>query len=461
MHRRTSSTARLVVVLAGILIVGTAIVPRPVHAAGACAAGWTAVGGFCELEVTVDGSVNLPTLPAGDRFDILVVGGGGGGGGAGGDGGDPGNARGRAGGGGGGEVTLCAEQALAGAVTVTIGNGGTGSPGAATPSDGGDGGRTVVSQAGSDICDADGGKGGRAAGSNLASATDPYGDGGASGSAFAGGQSQWTGCTNPCVSYTSAGGGGGGAAAAGTNAAGGSGGSGGAGAAGGGRFASDARLFGGGGGGGSGRADQPAPAGGVGGGGDGARALTTATFDEAQAGTPGTGGGGGGGTAGTGYRSDGKAGGSGVVLIRYTAPPTVGAAGGPSLVVSSPVVECGSQVLTVGATVTCSVTGGDPNIDILWRASHDPVFAEAGVTLDESGVGEFTFVVPAAALGQELTVELVEWLSPLPLGVVGGPVPTSVPSGEGPTLPGWLAMVGLVALVGTAVATQRRQVVGG
>ena len=35
-------------------------------------------------------------------------------------------------------------------------------------------------------------------------------------------------------------------------------------------------------------------------------------------------------------------------------------------------------------------------------------------------------------MGRELTVELVEWLEPLSLGVVGGPVPLSVPSGGGP-----------------------------
>jgi hypothetical protein len=92
--------------------------------------------------------------------------------------------------------------------------------------------------------------------------------------------------------------------------------------------------------------------------------------------------------------------------------------------------------------------GGDPGIDILWRAAYNPVFAEAGVTLDGSGTGEFSFTVPAAALGQSVTVELVEWLAPVSLGVVGGPVPSSVPSGGGP-VPAWSLV--LLALAGGLV----------
>ena len=99
---------------------------------------------------------------------------------------------------------------------------------------------------------------------------------------------------------------------------------------------------------------------------------------------------------------------------------------------SPPSVSCAPSPLVAGASVTCIVTGGDPGIEILWRATHNPVFAEAGVTLDAFGVGSFSFVVPRAAAGQEVTVELVEWLAPVSLGVVGGPVPTSVPSGGGP-----------------------------
>jgi hypothetical protein len=104
--------------------------------------------------------------------------------------------------------------------------------------------------------------------------------------------------------------------------------------------------------------------------------------------------------------------------------------------------------LRVDAAVTCTVTGGVPGIEILWRAAYNPVFAEAGVTLDADGVGTFAFTVPAAALGQELTVELVDWLAPVSLGFVGGPVPTSVPSGGGP-VPVWSLV--LLALTGGLV----------
>jgi hypothetical protein len=111
-------------------------------------------------------------------------------------------------------------------------------------------------------------------------------------------------------------------------------------------------------------------------------------------------------------------------------------------------VNCDVAAPQVGATVTCTVSGGDAGIDILWRAAYNPVFAGEGVTLDASGSGEFAFMVPAAALGQELTVELVEWTTPISLGVVGGPVPSSVPSGGGP-VPVWT--LALLALVGVGL----------
>jgi MYXO-CTERM domain-containing protein len=123
---------------------------------------------------------------------------------------------------------------------------------------------------------------------------------------------------------------------------------------------------------------------------------------------------------------------------------------------SPPSVSCAPSPLVADASVTCTVTGGDAGIDILWRAAYNPVFAEAGVKLDADGTGTFAFTAPAAALGQELTVELVEWLAPLSLGVVGGPVPTSVPSGGGP-VPVWSLV--LLALAGGLVL-RRKSTVG-
>jgi hypothetical protein len=99
----------------------------------------------------------------------------------------------------------------------------------------------------------------------------------------------------------------------------------------------------------------------------------------------------------------------------------------------------------VGSEVACTITGGDPDIEILWRAAYNPVFASEGVKLDADGIGTFGFTVPAAALGQVVTVELVDWLAPVSLGVAGGSVPASIPAGEGP-VPVWPLFV--VALAG-------------
>jgi hypothetical protein len=109
-----------------------------------------------------------------------------------------------------------------------------------------------------------------------------------------------------------------------------------------------------------------------------------------------------------------------------------------------PGLACLPAVLTAGDRVTCTVSGADAGIDILWRASYSPVFAGAGVRIGADGTGTFSFIIPVAAMGEELRVELVEWMAPVLLGVVGGPVPSSVPAGEGP--------VGLLAAVAVAIA---------
>jgi MYXO-CTERM domain-containing protein len=87
------------------------------------------------------------------------------------------------------------------------------------------------------------------------------------------------------------------------------------------------------------------------------------------------------------------------------------------------------------------------------------VFAEVGVTLDASGAGTFSFNVPAAALGEELTVELVAWTAPMSLGTVGGPMPSSVPSGEGP-VPAWSLVLAVLTTFGVLRRRAFRSVEG-
>jgi hypothetical protein len=130
---------------------------------------------------------------------------------------------------------------------------------------------------------------------------------------------------------------------------------------------------------------------------------------------------------------------------------------------SGPALSCTTLPATVGAVVTCTITGGPVGGDILWRAAYNPVFAEGVVIFGEDARGTFSFRVPAAALGQPLTVELVDWSAPAPLGVVSGPVPGSVPAGDGPAsgaplgFPATFALL-LALVVGMAVA--RRTVSG-
>ena len=94
-------------------------------------------------------------------------------------------------------------------------------------------------------------------------------------------------------------------------------------------------------------------------------------------------------------------------------------------------LACDDGAPVVGTTVTCTLQSA-PEFDFVWRASTNPEFATGVVTTDAAGTGTFTFVVPTSALGQEVLVEIVDWLAPQPIGAAGGPVPASVPSGEGP-----------------------------
>jgi len=119
-------------------------------------------------------------------------------------------------------------------------------------------------------------------------------------------------------------------------------------------------------------------------------------------------------------------------------------------------LACTPDPVVPGGTVTCVITQGDPGIDILWRASYNPVFAEQGVTLDEDGRGTFTFVAPRTAQGQAISVELVEWLPAATVQVSGVPLPTRLPAGEGSgALPLGLAL-GALVLTGAAALRLRR-----
>jgi hypothetical protein len=126
---------------------------------------------------------------------------------------------------------------------------------------------------------------------------------------------------------------------------------------------------------------------------------------------------------------------------------------------ASPTVSlsCAPLPPPVGVTVTCTVAGADPGIDILWRASYNPVFASAGVAIGSDGTGTFSFVVPVAARGSEVMVELVEWVAPQSLGVAGSIVPTSIPAGEGPRSPsGPMLLVVAAALLLVSRFARRR-----
>jgi hypothetical protein len=118
---------------------------------------------------------------------------------------------------------------------------------------------------------------------------------------------------------------------------------------------------------------------------------------------------------------------------------------------------CSPDPVAPGGTVTCEITGGDPNVDILWSASYNPTFAVQGVTLDADGRATFTFVAPRPAQGQPITVELVEWDRTATVQVTGAALPVRVSAGEGQgALPLVLTLGSLVLLAGGAAMRLRR-----
>jgi len=152
------------------------------------------------------------------------------------------------------------------------------------------------------------------------------------------------------------------------------------------------------------------------------------------------------------------------VVDEVTDPDPVGA--------STPELRCAPEVVPVGGTVVCEVTGGDPGIEILWLASSGgAVLAGQGVLLDAAGAGTFSVRI-VAGVGSEVMVELVEWNAVARVAVdlaagqlVGsgsgdGQVPARVSAGLGPStgpFPGsdGLALVTLLLGVAAWAAVRR------
>jgi hypothetical protein len=127
---------------------------------------------------------------------------------------------------------------------------------------------------------------------------------------------------------------------------------------------------------------------------------------------------------------------------------------------SGPSLACTPDPVAPGAEVTCTVTSGPPGGDILWRAAiGERVVGSLGVTMDDDGVGSFSFRAPSDAAGAGIGVELVDWGVETSVAVSGGPVPTRVDAGAGGLRADALVLLlaGFVALIGIGARRQVRQ----
>jgi len=127
--------------------------------------------------------------------------------------------------------------------------------------------------------------------------------------------------------------------------------------------------------------------------------------------------------------------------------------------VSTLALACEPAAVAPGAVVTCTVSGGVPDIEILWRASASPAFAGQGVLLDADGRGSFSFRVPPSVGAGPVLVELVEWDRTATVALSAPLLPARIPAGEGmPAGPG--ALLGFVLLGGAALRGRRRALAG-
>ena len=137
--------------------------------------------------------------------------------------------------------------------------------------------------------------------------------------------------------------------------------------------------------------------------------------------------------------------GSNAVTAATPAPDESNAeGGGPALACEGPYV--------VSSAITCTITGGDGGIDILWRLT-DPdgvTLLEGPVTLDAGGRGLIDLVLPSRSTGQH-RLELVAWGVSAEIPITA-PLPASVPSGRPDDATGvlwgsWFVMPGIALLM--------------
>lgn len=139
-------------------------------------------------------------------------------------------------------------------------------------------------------------------------------------------------------------------------------------------------------------------------------------------------------------------------------PPANCGDGQQAAAVSRLTIDCTPDPVAPRGLVTCEVTGGDPDIDILWEAELGGVFATAGVRLDSFGRGTFTFRAPANSSGRSIAVALVDWVVTDTVLVSGTPVPNRLPAGGGPAGPAPGALVaGLILMTGIGATRLRKR----
>jgi hypothetical protein len=132
------------------------------------------------------------------------------------------------------------------------------------------------------------------------------------------------------------------------------------------------------------------------------------------------------------------------------------AAADASPVLSGVQVVCEQDPGQACGSIACRVSGGDPGIDILWRASvGDEAIGGAGVTLDAAGDGSFSFVPSRALVGSVVDIELVEW-GAFDAATVSGCIPSGVPAGEGSVPMPLVLLLAVLVSVGAAVLLGRR-----